>query len=758
MANRNSIIHFCERESSIDLSAAIACARTNWLKDWLKLHLPEVAALSDTPQDHAQARAWDEKAKQMMANRGLVTDSQQKNRLTDIRNALKTINPEHPALQDVGLTSEQWEEINRTSEKKLSDRTTKLLSNPDAIVERAILLLNSHDWYDLAAGLAVLTGRRCAEILKTATFEFKTPYSVTFTGAVKRRSEPVTLSFEIPTLAPASAIIEALSKLRDWVNTKDMDNRQINNCYANAVIKACDRHFKALVPTRDGEDNLYTHLFRAVYATIACHWYCPPAVPELEFRAYIQGHFKILDEQNPELRRSLAASRNYFDYKISDGTGNIDGRLGIKLDHPDVAVVEAFASYYQPSTVAEDDPQIIIEHHETQHHEAEGKPPSFDDHQLISTLTSMLESQDYPVLLTALMGLTGRHPSELLKSGTFKPLPDDPNRLLFSATGVTKVSPLPVLADSSSLLDAIASLRKHPQIQDLLYLTPNQINSHCQVRVNQIITQSLGLKNSQHLYSFYQNLTSIHTSTPPISEPSKPQEFTDSDWAQTAQHLASQLNLHSPHQLLDWFNHQSSQPSHEILTIVEPTHPLTAVDSVSDSELPDPQSHQVSSQATDPDGVEPTLQQMFITQQQSLNALTQAISQLVDSLSGQPLTLRETQAQPRPKTQSPPPTPTQPTTSQPNARASAGIRKVNRAIDAIMDYNNHHASSKTDKWRISLSALKQLTKCGQNLIQRVLSQRHDEISVHHNFHHLGQYHNSKGNSAPSITDVISFAP
>jgi ribosomal protein S15P/S13E len=70
----------------------------------------------------------------------------------------------------------------------------------------------------------------------------------------------------------------------------------------------------------------------------------------MEFRAAIQGHYQILDEKNRDLRRSLAASRNYFDYKISDGNGNVDGRLGIKLGLPDVEVIEQFKSYIRPTT------------------------------------------------------------------------------------------------------------------------------------------------------------------------------------------------------------------------------------------------------------------------------------------------------------------------------------------------------------------------------------------------------------------------
>jgi len=60
----------------------------------------------------------------------------------------------------------------------------------------------------------VTTGRRVAEILSTAQFKKKTQWSVIFTGALKRRGEPVELSFEILTLATADRVIDALNCLR----------------------------------------------------------------------------------------------------------------------------------------------------------------------------------------------------------------------------------------------------------------------------------------------------------------------------------------------------------------------------------------------------------------------------------------------------------------------------------------------------------------------------------------------------------------
>ena len=105
-----------------------------------------------------------------------------------------------------------------------------------------------------------------------------------------------------------------------------------------------NRTFNDLVPTRDGKDNLYTHLFRSVYSTIATFWYCPPQVPELEYRAAIQGRYKVLEEGQADLRQSLAASRHYFDYEIADKfiAAHKGQRKGVRLDLPGVEVISAF--------------------------------------------------------------------------------------------------------------------------------------------------------------------------------------------------------------------------------------------------------------------------------------------------------------------------------------------------------------------------------------------------------------------------------
>ena len=323
---------------------ALEQCSTQWLKTLLREFLPQIIDLPNTPAGHQQAGQWDALIKGRMAQRGLETPTQQKNPITDVRQVIKAIDPQHPALDEVGFTKEEWTDINMPSEQAVGRRTAKPISDPEEIARRAALLLDSSSWSEIAAGLAVVTGRRAAEVMQTAQFEQASQWSVWFTGSLKRRGEAVELRFEIPTLVKATSVISATKRLRRAVDTSGMSNREINQAYSHAIAQACDRTFTDLVPRREGKDNLYTHLFRAVYSTIATFWYCPSEVPELEFRAAIQGHYQILEEGQTELRRKIAASRHYFDYEIADKViaAQKGQRKGVKLERSGVEVISAF--------------------------------------------------------------------------------------------------------------------------------------------------------------------------------------------------------------------------------------------------------------------------------------------------------------------------------------------------------------------------------------------------------------------------------
>ena len=320
----------------------------SWLTELLNYKvLPSIAQLNDSEEGRTECQKLAQTLRDQWSEHGQTDLKQQQSLMDQTRRAIKDkFGADHFSLDSIKFTTEEYTRLNDEKQRSVAERNedVKSLENPDAIVAEAVRLLDSPEWAEVSAGLAVLTGRRSSELLSTAQFEPKTHWSVVFTGALKRRGELKTLSFEIPTLTTSKKVVQALAKVRQQLpDAHSLSAEQVNARYGQAVAQACDRHFADLVPTRSG-GNLYTHLFRAVYATIATFWYCPPKVDPVEFRAAIQGHYALLDEANPELRRSLAASRHYADFEIADKVVAQYGgkRKGIKLGVGGVQPLEAF--------------------------------------------------------------------------------------------------------------------------------------------------------------------------------------------------------------------------------------------------------------------------------------------------------------------------------------------------------------------------------------------------------------------------------
>lgn len=310
-------------------------------------YIPFLSSLDDSEEGILQAAQFNQTIRNSWSDRGLTELSQQQSLMDITRRAIKDhLGEKHFSLDCIKFDTDEYIQLNDAKQGRVAERNEQVqfLDNPDAIVEKAIALLNSPEWSQIAAGLSVLTGRRSSELLSTAQFTKCGEWSVTFTGALKRRGETQILSFEIPTLSPADTVCQALTKVRQQLpDAIAMEADVVNSKYGSAVIRECDRHFADLVPAREGKDNLYTHLFRSIYATIATFWFCPPSVNEVEFKAAIQGHYAILDENNPERKRSLIASRHYSDYEIADAViaGQGGKRKGVKLGTK-VTVIEAF--------------------------------------------------------------------------------------------------------------------------------------------------------------------------------------------------------------------------------------------------------------------------------------------------------------------------------------------------------------------------------------------------------------------------------
>jgi hypothetical protein len=319
------------------------------MRGWLKLlfdsYLPQLQQLKPTSAGIKKAKAICIEMREKWAAQGKRSLTQQKPLMDEVRAAIKQQFAQDSWLLDyIRLEREEYFEINQKNAEvaRLKQMQQQYLTNPDAIVAKAVRLLESPEWKEVACALSVLTGRRLNEVLHTAEFEIKSKWIVTFRGALKRRDEAVELVFDIPTLTTAQRIIDGILKLREI--TPDDANEA-------AIAEVSDRLFADLVPAPPGKGKLYTHLWRSVYACIATFWYCPKHCDDLLFKAHILGHFQTLsaDEMTDTglLRARLetfASDRHYRLYEIDDDIIAQHGgkRKGIKLGHGGVVPLAAF--------------------------------------------------------------------------------------------------------------------------------------------------------------------------------------------------------------------------------------------------------------------------------------------------------------------------------------------------------------------------------------------------------------------------------
>jgi Telomere resolvase len=324
-----------------------------WLDERLKVLVPAVDALAMAQKEAEVERLCLEEIASWKARPDLK-ESSLPPVLTAARKAIKQLpltpenrwkNPrtgkfEHLALKYLNFSNEEWSARNAISEEKLQARLEQqqLVDHPQEIVNRAEKLLQSDAWADLVTGLALVTGRRLTEILKTGRFFPKSLYTVIFDGQLKRRDLQI-VPYEIPLLLPAEVVMAAWRKLRALEDTAEMEIEDVAFKYSKEASENATRHFAGLIPQRSARENLHTHSFRAIYARIAVLWFCPVPVSDLSYVNAILGHWNVGDERR---QRQFAATEHYYDYVLGDGAGQIDGRRGIRLSEPDVQVLEVF--------------------------------------------------------------------------------------------------------------------------------------------------------------------------------------------------------------------------------------------------------------------------------------------------------------------------------------------------------------------------------------------------------------------------------
>ena len=161
----------------------------------------------------------------------------------------------------------------------------RTVQNIDRIVETAKRYLYSADWAEIAAALAIITGRRSIEILKTGVFtvakkrdaagnfvKFIPGKTVFFSGQAKKKDGSAA-GYVFNTLIDAAEICEAVARLRKLKNLdSENDFNKINRLTGRYTNEAAKKLFTFSIASNDNK-NITMHDLRRISGRINADWY-----------------------------------------------------------------------------------------------------------------------------------------------------------------------------------------------------------------------------------------------------------------------------------------------------------------------------------------------------------------------------------------------------------------------------------------------------------------------------------------------------
>lgn len=163
--------------------------------------------------------------------------------------------------------------------KKRRNSSDNVVNDFKGMLAQASKMINSYSYSDITLGLALLTGRRTIELLKTGTFKYVDKDHVKFSGQAKKR-EKVSKAYTIPVLnGQAKEVCKALELLRKVRDFSQTENEEVHNIVSSNLNKAVRKNFENYSPKL-----LHVHDLRKIYAS-----YCLEKV---------RGNDKYIKEMN----------------------------------------------------------------------------------------------------------------------------------------------------------------------------------------------------------------------------------------------------------------------------------------------------------------------------------------------------------------------------------------------------------------------------------------------------------------------------
>jgi hypothetical protein len=194
-------------------------------------------------------------------------------------------------IETMKIAKKENEKIELNYTKKIAKQQKQLIqiSDYEGAIDKAIEVCNSSESIsELAAALALLTGRRGTEILKTAIFKIgkKGSMFLEFFGQLKTKGEKRE-GQPIPILGGgtgATAANKGLKRLRELADATQLTNKQVSEKWEREANR------KALQLFKNNFGLCSMHDLRKAYATIATHCFKPEYIGVNAYLSMILGH------------------------------------------------------------------------------------------------------------------------------------------------------------------------------------------------------------------------------------------------------------------------------------------------------------------------------------------------------------------------------------------------------------------------------------------------------------------------------------
>jgi Telomere resolvase len=195
-----------------------------------------------------------------------------------------TVLPEY--VSSLKLTGKERAVMKKQATKALESKSSESITvQGSPLIDRCRTTLTNPraNAYDLAAALALLTGRRMVELFLTGAFEpvEDNEQACVFAGQVKKGALEVDIPYQIPLLASINSINDALQRLRAAKACEGLDNRAVNAKYTNSCNSAARRLL--------GKQHHF-HTLRGVYAILAHTCTLPHKLSINSFLSKVLGH------------------------------------------------------------------------------------------------------------------------------------------------------------------------------------------------------------------------------------------------------------------------------------------------------------------------------------------------------------------------------------------------------------------------------------------------------------------------------------